>query len=428
MVDPNSWNLSAPAAIEDDDHDVIPVGQHLNGKIIALLITGSIAAMRAPMLIRDLRRQGAKVQVFASPEALRYTTIDALSWSSNMPVITQLSVQSEHLAGQRNYAAYLVAPATYNTINKIATGIADGALTTTLASALGKMAQGKTCVLIAPAMHGSMHNVILERSMRTLLQLGVSIIPPKQAQGKNLLADNHSLVSAVCRAVSSSPLKQVPLLVTSGNTPVYIDNVRYISNHFTGRLGGLIAETLFLRGANVLLIQGRGTYQLQYEIPQIAIHTYDEYRQQVLAACADHAPKFGIFSAAVADYKPAQVVAGKISSGDASRTLSLLPTAKVIDEVKLTFPQLRLLSFKYMVNVTHQALLAEAKDRLERGHTAVIANSSDENDVNDNNQQHIAHLVCANHAPQRLVGKITIATAIADFLEEHIAGDHSDEN
>ena len=143
-----SWDFSPPSASELGDHDVPLEGYYLKGKRIALLICGGIAAIRAPMIARALRKYGADVMAFTSKEALRYTTVDALEWSTTNRVITQLTSAAEHLSDNAPFDAYLVAPATYNTINKMALGIADGVITSALGSAIGRMEEGKTKILV----------------------------------------------------------------------------------------------------------------------------------------------------------------------------------------------------------------------------------------------------------------------------------------
>ena len=170
----NSWNFQPPPESKLGDRQVDLESNHLQYKRIALLVTGSIAALKAPLIARTLRRQGADVVALASPEALRYTTIDALEWSTTNSVITKLTANAEHLSDENPFAAYVVAPATYNTINKMALGIADGVITSTLGSAIGRMEQGKTQILLAPTMHGSLHNSILTQSLQKLEQIGVT--------------------------------------------------------------------------------------------------------------------------------------------------------------------------------------------------------------------------------------------------------------
>ena len=174
-----SWNAQRPKASKLGDHDVPILAQHLTGKRVALLITGGIAAIKAPMLARTLRKNGADVVAFLSSEATRYVTAEAMSWCCNQEAVTGLTPKAEHLFDAAPFDAYLVAPATYNTINKVAQGIADGTATATLATALGRMEQGKTQVLFAPTMHGDMNNAILRASVEKLAKLGAFFIPPR---------------------------------------------------------------------------------------------------------------------------------------------------------------------------------------------------------------------------------------------------------
>ncbi|HMB52035.1 MAG TPA: flavoprotein, partial [Thermoanaerobaculia bacterium] len=237
----DAWDFSPPPTSDLGDHDVTFVGSHLAGKRVALLVTGGIAAFKAPLVARALRKQGADVVAFASEEGLRYVTAETLEWSTVNPVVTRLTAAAEHLSDDDPFDAYLVAPATYNTINKMAAGIADGTVTSALASALGRMEQGETKVLVVPTMHGSLHNSILTASLERLDAMGVRVVPPREDYGKHNIPSEEAIVAEVCRAVATSPLAGRRVLVTGGPTPVPIDAVRRITNRFRGRLGAEIA-------------------------------------------------------------------------------------------------------------------------------------------------------------------------------------------
>ena len=413
----SDWDFSTPPESTIQDREVLQEGDYLAGKRIALLVTGSIAAIKAPLIARSLRRQGAEVVAFVSSEALRYTTSEALQWSTNDKVITQLTAAAEHLSDDNPFAAYVVAPATYNTINKIRYGIAEGVITSAIASAIGRMERGKTQVLIAPTMHGSLHNSLLTESLRYLRALGVTIIPPKVAYGKNNLPSEKAIVAAVIRAVSCSSLKRSSILVTGGATPVPIDNIRILTNRFTGRLGGCIAEELYYRGAKTKLIKGMGSYNPPDYLPHCLIDNYQEYRDTVIKELSHNNYQAAIFSAAVADYQLKEVFSGKIASGGALQTLELIPTAKVIQEVRAKFPHLKMITFKYQENVSHKALIAIANNRIDQGYQMVVANRGEEKGQND---EQIAYLVTQAHSPQKAIGKANIAKAIADWLEEQL--------
>lgn len=409
------WDFSPPRTPAIGDHDVPLLSSHLLGKRVALLVCGGIAAMKTPELARALRRRGADVTAFCSGEALRYVGRDALEWATLRPVVTELTWRAEHLSDGEAFDAYLVAPATYNTLGKAAAGIADTVVTAALASALGRLQQGRSEVLFAPTMHGSMHHAILVEAARKLAGLGARLVTPRDDYGKHNLPDTGRLVAAVCRALSRSPLSGKKVLVTAGPTPVPIDGVRRIANRFRGRLGAAIHEELLLRGAHSQLLLGDGGWRPASWLPVEVAPTYDDYRARVLTHVAAGLDA-GVFSAGVADYRPKAAVAGKIASNQASLTLELVPTEKVIELVRAQDPALHLVSFKYLEGVSHEALMAEARRRLER-YPVVVANRGEEISA----RTQVAWLV-TREGERRLEGRSAIAAAVADHLEGALAG------
>lgn len=199
------WDGQPPTSTPMGDHDVVRRSGHLDGRRVALLVCGGIAAMKAPLVARALRSRGAQVVAFCSEDALRYVGVDALEWSTLHPVVTRLTWRAEHLNDAAPFDAYLVAPATYNTIGKVASGIADTVVSAALVSAIGRMRAGAAAVLVAPTMHGSMHTPILERQVGLLRDLGVRFITPRDAYGKHNLPDEDVLVAAVTRALATGP-------------------------------------------------------------------------------------------------------------------------------------------------------------------------------------------------------------------------------
>jgi len=408
-----SWDYAPPKSAPIGDHDVLPESRHLAGKRVALLVCGGIAALKTPQLARALRRRGAEVVAFCSDEALHYVGREALEWATCNPLVTQLTWRAEHLSDAMPFDAYLVAPATYNTIGKIAGGIADTVVTSAIASALGKLAQGKTRILMAPTMHGSMHHDILVKNCRKLAAMGVHFVPPRDDYGKHNLPDEKLLVAAVCRAVSKSPLIGKRILVTAGPTPVPIDGVRRILNRFRGKLGAFIHEDLLLRGADSTLVLGDGAWRPDSWIPLEIASTYDEYKQKVLAH-AKTKPDIGIFSAGVADYRPRAAAKGKIPSGKKDLKLEMEPTEKVIDLACQAAPKMFTVSFKYQEGLSRDELLAIARKRLNQ-FPVVVANRGEE--IQGDEQ---AAYIVTRESEIRVEGKRGIASAIADLLEKHV--------
>lgn len=213
------YDLGPPKSVAIGDHAVDLRGDALAGKRVAVLLCGGIAAFKGPSLLRALRREGAETTAFISEEAHRYVAADALSWAADRPVVTALSPRAEHLSDSAPFDAYLLAPATYNSINKLAAGVADSLVTTTLASALGRMERGDAAVLMAPTMHGSMHNSILQGSLVRLAAMGVQVVPPRDALGKDNLPTEEALVAAVCRALARAEDAHKRVLLIGGRWP-----------------------------------------------------------------------------------------------------------------------------------------------------------------------------------------------------------------
>lgn len=404
------WDFSAPTPSGMGDHDVPVASERLAGKRIALLLTGGIAAMKAPQIARGLRRHGADVVAFASADALRYVAREALEWACLGQVVDGLTWRAEHLSDDAPFDAYLVAPATHNTIAKMAAGIGDTLVTSALISALGRMEQGRTQVLVAPTMHGSMHNAQLVGNARKLAAQGVRFIAPRDAYGKHNMPDTAVLCIAVGRALSNSALKGKRVLVTAGPTPVEIDNVRRIVNRFRGRLGAAIAEDLTWRGADAELLLGDGAWRPSAPMQLSIARSYDAYRDMVLERV--QSGLFAtVFSAGVADYRPRQVVAGKIVSGADDYMLPLRPTEKVIDLAMNAAPQMHAVAFKYLEDVSEEELARVAAKRLDRAGLVVATRGQ------DTKGREQRALMVTRAGVTAIDGKPQIATAIAQHLE-----------
>ena len=407
------WIQNPPPSSELADRDIKQTGTHLAGQRIALLITGSIAAYRTPDLIRDLRREGAEVFVYASREALSYVTKQTLEWTSLHPVCDSFTGEAEHLSESHPFDAYLVAPASYNTINKAALGIADSVVTTTLASALGRQEMEQAVVLFAPAMHGTLHNRILSESLARLQALGATLIPPRQEQGKNHLAPLETLVAATIRALSGQPLCGKKIIVTGGPTPVPIDHVRRITTVFTGGLGIELTCEAWLRGASSELVLGKGSAIAPEYFPTHNISTYNDYVRVLQERLDAGGMDWGIFTAAVADYQPKTVYDGKLPSGQ-NLSLPLVATQKVVRMIRERYPKLGMVAFKYEEGHSHEHFMDTAKNFLAQGgFQLVVANRGEECSEAG---QHIAWLISPDAQPTRHLGKPAIAAALLDWI------------
>ncbi len=353
---------------------------HLDGRRIVLAVAGSIAAVKAVELARELIRHGADVVPVMSDAATRILHPDALEFATGHKPITRLSGQVEHVAllGRVRERAdlLLVAPATGNTVAKMALGIDDGPVTTMATVAFGSGVP----VVVAPAMHEVMlDQPILDAHRRTLTKLGVTWVEPLREENKAKLADVEAIAEAVLHRLANEPGKPGPLagqkvLVVSGATLEPIDPVRVLTNRSSGRSGHLIATELARLGAKVTLWQGAATEPLPAHLEPLAkrFTTHAE----LMRLCAKADPGFAQvwMPAAVGDYG-ATPARHKIAS-EATLELKLKPLAKAIETLRRRVPKATLVAFKAESDA--KTLLPRARERLARYRAQyVVANTAD---------------------------------------------------
>ena len=343
---------------------------------MVLALTGSIAIIEAPRLARSLMRQGAAVTVVMSRSASRLIAPDVFEWATGNKVITRLSGRVEHimLAGESEERAdvILVAPATANSIAKMALGIDDTPVTTLVSTAIG----GAVPLLVAPGMHEPMyrHPAGLD-NMRRLRELGAQIVEPRVSEHKAKMAATPEIVEAVIRAVTPQTLQGQRVLITAGPTMEYLDPIRVITNRSSGRMGVALASEAARRGAEVVLIYGPG--QTAPTVPTVRVETTAQMRDAVHRAIEQQAPDVAILAAAVSDYAPSETATEKIPTRDGTLTLTLNPTPKILDEVRDLAPQCRIVAFKAETPQSDAALVETARRRMVTARAdAVVANTA----------------------------------------------------
>ncbi|MDH7516177.1 MAG: bifunctional phosphopantothenoylcysteine decarboxylase/phosphopantothenate--cysteine ligase CoaBC [Bacteroidota bacterium] len=301
----------------------------LEGKRILVGVTGGIAAYKTAFLVRELVRRGAEVRVVMTPAATRFvgpTTFAALSHSD---VVTGMFPASAgggstwHITLGAWADAMIIAPATANTIAKIATGFADNALTT-LVLAL------RCPLVVAPAMDADMYrHPAMQENLETLRRRGAIVVPPEEGElasgltGPGRLPDIETLCAAIEEAVypGSRDLEGVPVLVTAGPTFERIDPVRFIGNHSSGKMGFAIAADAARRGARVTLVAGPVHLPTPRGVTRVDVTSAAEMFDAVAVRC--DAARVIVMSAAVADFRPEQPAAGKIKKESAPEGLTL---------------------------------------------------------------------------------------------------------
>ena len=298
-------------------------------------VTGSIAAYKAGLLARLLVDAGADVRVILTHSAERFVGADTFAAITGNPVQTSLwdnPGEVVHVQLAHDIDVAVLAPVTANVLAKLATGIADDLLTSTLLEA--------TCPLIlAPAMHtGMWQHPATATNVATLVERGALFVGPVVGalaagdEGLGRMAEPHEIFHAIERTSTGlRDLDGVRMVVTAGPTQEPIDPVRFIGNRSTGKMGVAVAAEAASRGADVRLILGPDTVAPPDGVATVRVDTAEEMQRAVLAA-ADEA-RVVVMAAAVADFRPKAVADGKLKKEAGVPELHLEPTPDIIGEL-----------------------------------------------------------------------------------------------
>lgn len=289
----------------------------LKGKKIVLGVTGGIAVYKAVDLVSRLRKQGAEVRVIMTDHAQQFVTPLTFKEISGNKVATSMwesnqEFNVEHIALANWADVFLVAPATANILAKMACGIADDLLSTTLLAA-------QAPIIVCPAMNtGMFENPVTQENIQKLSNLGITVMPPAVGvlacgtSGAGRLPEPQQIVEFVSAffAKREGDLRGLKVLVTAAGTREPIDPVRFVGNRSSGKMGYAVAQMAAERGAEVLLISGPSALDIPANVKAIKVETTNE----MLEACLDAYDKVDIVikAAAVADYRPRDVADQKI--------------------------------------------------------------------------------------------------------------------
>lgn len=341
----------------------------LEGKKVLLGITAGIAAYKTASLVRLLVKQGAQVKVVMTPAAKDFITPLTLSTLSKNEVVSSFTNEEDENATWNNHVEIglwadfmLIAPATANTLSKMASGASDNFLLATYLSA-------KCPVYFAPAMDLDMYqHPATKNSLEVLRSYGNIMIPAENGElasglyGEGRMAEPENIVSFIRESLlENMPLHHKKILITAGPTYEAIDPVRFIGNHSSGKMGYELAREAVKLGAEVILISGPTHLQVQNELIQLirvtsaaemyeAVHQNFENAEVVIAA------------AAVADYKPKVVAAQKMKKQDASLSIELEPTRDILGSLGAKKKHQKLIGFALETNNE----IENAKGKLQR--------------------------------------------------------------
>ena len=342
----------------------------LMDKNIVVGVTGGISAYKTVALCSRLVKAGALVDVIltdAAAEFVRPLTFQALT---HRPVITEMfsllqETEIGHVSLGKRADLMIIAPATANTLAKLAHGFADNMLTTTALAC-------RNPILVAPAMETAMwDNPATRANLQILRERGVRVVGPAEghlasgASGTGRMSEPDELFRAARWVMSRrQPMTGVRVVVSAGGTQEAIDPVRFIGNHSSGKMGYALAQAASDRGADVVLIHGPTSLGKIYGVEDVAVESAEKMHAAVLEAVSDADAL--IMAAAVADYRPATSTAHKIKKSDRGMTLNLVRTQDILSAVAENRDENNRLKAVIGFAAETESLVANARDKLNR--------------------------------------------------------------
>ena len=306
----------------------------LEGKTVLLGVTGSIAAYKIAYLASTLKKRRADVHVLMTKNATNFInpiTFETLTGNKCLvdTFDRNFQFQVEHVSIAKKADVVMIAPASANVIGKLAHGIADDMLTTTIMACKCKK-------FISPAMNTNMfENPVVQDNLKILEHYGYEVIAPASGYlacgdtGAGKMPEPETLLAYIEReAACEKDLKGKKILVTAGPTQESIDPVRYITNHSSGKMGYAIAKAAMLRGADVTLVSGRTAIEPPMFVKVVPVVTAKDMYEAVTSVSDEQ--DIIIKAAAVADYRPAKVSDEKVKKSDGQMSIELERTDDIL--------------------------------------------------------------------------------------------------
>jgi phosphopantothenoylcysteine decarboxylase/phosphopantothenate--cysteine ligase len=394
------------------------------GKRILLGITGGIAAYKTASLVRLLKKSGADVRCVLTPSASSFISPLVLATLSENPV--HIEFWNKETGQWNNHVELalwadlmLIAPATANSVSKMANGACDNLL---LACYLSL----KCPCIVAPAMDLDMYqHPSFKRNLQTLISDKVIVIPATfgalasglEGQGRMEEPENIlSFVQAFFKQTVAEPTKKKRLLITAGPTLEHLDPVRYISNHSTGTMGFALAKAALMKGFEVLMIAGPSQYELQHpNFQRIDVQS----AEQMLSAVQAHWSEMdlGIFTAAVADYRAATIATDKIKKSDTELSLELIKNPDILAWASANRKQQKVVGFALETNNQEENALKKLQDK---NLDFIVLNTPQEGISGFGSQTNIITIFGAKGQKHALplMSKYAAAQALLEILDE----------
>lgn len=391
----------------------------LKGKTIVLGVTGSVAAYKMANVASMLVKRGCEVHVIMTKNATNFINPIAFESLTNTKCLVDtfdrnFQFHVAHISLTDKADAMLIAPASANIIGKIASGIADDMLSTTV------MACAKP-VIIAPAMNTKMYtNPILQDNLEKLRSFGYEIIEPATGHlacgttGAGKMPSEEVLIAHLERQIAKEKdLTGKKVLVTAGPTIESIDPVRYISNHSSGKMGYAIAKAAMLRGADVTLVSGKTSIEPPMFVDVVDITSAGDMYREVMNR--SHEQDIIIKAAAVADYTPADVSDEKVKKKDGDLSVPLIRTKDIL---KSLGENRRDGQFLCGFSMETQNMLENSRAKLQKKKIdLIVANNLKEEGAGFHTDTNVVTFITQKEEKQLpIMSKDEVADALIDFI------------
>ncbi len=395
----------------------------LHGARIVLGVSGGIAAYKSAFLLRLLVKAGATVQVVMTRAAREFVGPATFQALSHRPVFTDLfdlgqESQIGHIQVADGADLIIIAPATASTIARLSAGVADDALAAVVLAT-------RAPILLAPSMNVNMwHNPVTQQNLRRLIDRGMGTVGPGTGflacdwTGPGRMAEPADIVEAAMHALTPDDLAGRTVVVSAGPTREPVDPVRYLSNRSSGKMGYALATAAARRGATVRLVSGPVEVTAPAGVEVVPVETATEMEAAVAAAAAG--ADVVVMAAAVADFRPAEMAAGKLKKQalGKSPTLALTRTPDVLAGLGARRGDARrplLVGFA----AETESVVAEARRKLtDKGCDLVVANDVSQPDAGfavDTNR--VVLVSATGDEPMELASKLEVAHAIWDRVK-----------
>lgn len=398
-------------------------------KNILIGITGGIAAYKVIDLIKALKNKGHEVFVIMTKGATEIISPYEFEKASGNKVYINLFEKNfnykqvlknrkvEHIELADECDMMVIVPATANMIGKLAHGLADDLLTTTVLAMT-------TPIIICPSMNVNMwNNPIVQENLKKLKTFGYQVINPVSGmlacgyEGVGRLENVEIIKEEIIKQINrTNSLKGKKIIITAGGTIEKIDGVRSIANKSSGKMGVALAEECHLRGADVLLLRAKNSVHPRYLIKEKVFETAEELMCLIKESIKNTDIFFQV--AAVSDFKVEESFKGKISS-DQSFNLKLIPQIKIVDQIKKISPKTKLIAFKAEYGLSEKELIKEGQKKLQESRADfVIANDISQKDRGFESDNNEVYIISKNKSVKKIpsASKQEVAEKIIAYL------------